>query len=91
MKTLILIALGLTLSGCASQLQFVKGAQSAAAVSLRATEDLNLSGLVFGLCATPYSAIIRHPDLVPGIAALCLPGGNLSNPANLLSAIPAKP
>jgi hypothetical protein len=90
MKFIIAI-LALSLTGCASQLQAVKGMQSAAAVSLRAAEDNQLDLLVFGICATPYSALIRHPEIVPGVGALCLPNGNLTNPANLLYAIPAKP
>lgn len=93
MKTtsLIIALAAVALSGCATQMQLVKGYESAAAISLRAAEDNQLGVLTFGLCATPYSAIVRHPEIVPGVMALCLPGGNLSNPANLLSAIPAKP
>lgn len=89
MKTKILLAalFALSLSGCASQLQMVSAAQSSAAVALRAAEDNNLSYLKFSLCATPYSAIIRHPEIVPGIGALCLPGGDRTNPANLLIGI----
>lgn len=84
LSALLLAAAALSLGGCASQLQFAKGAQSAAAVSLRATEDLNLSGLVFGLCATPLSAAIRNPQIIPGLRALCLPGGVDTSPITLL-------
>lgn len=87
--TAILAALlALVVSGCASQLQAVKAMNSAAVVSLRAAEDINLERLSFELCATPYSALVRNPQLVPGVAAICLPNGNMTNPANLLTAIP---
>jgi len=80
------------LSGCASQLQAVKGFNAAAVVSLRAAEDINLERQVFEICATPFSAIARNPNIVPGIMGLCLPNGNASNPANVLNAVaPAKP
>jgi hypothetical protein len=82
--TLLLTTLVLSCTGCASQLQAVKGVEAATAVALRAAEDNNLDVLRFNLCATPYSAIVRHPDFVPGIIALCLPSGSLSNPALLL-------
>lgn len=89
MKHLIaLLLVAAALTGCASQLQAVKAMNSAAVVSLRAAEDVNLERLKFELCATPYSALVRNPQLVPGVAAICLPNGNMTNPANLLTAIP---
>lgn len=92
MKTLILaVLLAVGLSGCASYQQAINAGETSAAVTLRAAEDNNLRVLVFGICATPYSALIRHPEIVPGVGALCLPGGNLSNPAALLYAIPPAP
>lgn len=89
-KSVIVLCLAIAiLPGCASQLQAVKAFNASAVVSLKAAEDVNLERLQFEMCATPYSAIIRHPELVPGMAAMCLPGGNLTNPANLLTGIPA--
>ena len=87
MKTLLYAALILWLTGCASTIQATKAFNEAAVVSLRAAEDVNLDRLRFEICATPYSALVRHPDLVPGIGAMCLPGGNLTNPASLLKGI----
>jgi hypothetical protein len=90
MKLALAITIGATLmAGCASQLQAVKAVQESAVVSLRAAEDNNLDRLHFEICATPFSALVRHPELVPGVGALCLPSGVLSNPANLLLGIPA--
>ena len=87
MKTFMILALA-ALTGCASQLQATKALEESAAVSLRAAEDNHLGVLTFELCGTPYSALVRHPELVPGVAAICLPNGNFTNPANLLMAIP---
>lgn len=84
------IIISSTLTGCASLTQAYSAGATATAVGLKAAEDNSLATLKFGLCATPYSAIIRHPELVPGIGALCLPSGVNSNPANLLTTIPAK-
>lgn len=72
------------LSGCASQLQATKAMESAAAVSLRAAEDNHLDVLKFELCATPLSAAIRHPEMVPALRELCIPGGVDTSPITLL-------
>ncbi len=87
MKHLIALAIVASLSGCASQLQLVSGAESAAAVSLRAAEDIHLDRLRFEMCATPYSALIRNPDFIPGVRFLCLPNGGLTAPDSLLSGV----
>ena len=79
----LMVALAV-LPGCASQLQMVSATQKAAAVQLRAAEDINLERQVFGLCATPLSAAIRNPQIIPGLRALCLPGGGESSPVLLL-------
>ncbi len=86
-KVLVSVTIAATFTGCAGVQQAINAGEASAAVNLRAAEDNNLKVLVFGICATPYSAIIRHPEIVPGVGALCLPNGNLSNPANLLNAI----
>ena len=83
MKALLYSLLFLSLTGCASQLQVVSAAQSAAAVSLRAAEDLNLERQVFMLCATPLSAAVRNPQIIPALRVLCLPAGADSSPALL--------
>lgn len=95
-NVLFYLTLGITsatiLSGCAGVQQAINASEASAVVNLRAAEDNNLKVLVFGICATPYSAIIRHPEIVPGVSALCLPNGNMSNPANLLNplTVPSK-
>ena len=84
MKSIFVLIAVFSLAGCASQIQAVKGFNSAAAVSLRAAEDVHLEALTFELCATPLSAAIRHPDIVPGLRAICLPGGTDTSPITLL-------
>lgn len=86
MKAILFILIALSLVGCATQQQMISGFESSAAVSLRAVEDNNLKVLVFSLCATPLSALIRHPELTAGAADLCLPNGGRSSPILLLQA-----
>jgi hypothetical protein len=67
------IALSLALTGCASWQQAISGAAAAGAVSARAAEDENIRVWVFSACATPYSAALRNPQIMPGLRALCGP------------------
>jgi hypothetical protein len=83
------LLIALLMTGCSLQ-PTINAIEGAAAQSARAAEDQNLVVLKFALCATPYSAIIRHPDIAPAILALCLPQGAAANPASVLTEIPAK-
>ena len=89
MKIALLIALISSISGCASYQQAVDGGMTAAAVSLRAAEDTNIHLWTFNACATPLSAAIRNPQIIPALRALCLPGGGQSSPILLLE-VPTK-
>jgi hypothetical protein len=92
--TLLMILAGmmaLAITGCASQLQAVSGAQASAVKSLKMGEDMNIEAMTLNMCATPFSAVLRHPEIIPAIKALCLPGGPASNPSGLLdAAVPSK-
>ncbi len=79
------------LSGCASVNQAYSAFGASALVSAQGAEDNVLATLKVGICATPYSAIVRHPEVVPGIEAMCLPGGQATNPAALLTAVSGVP
>lgn len=81
---LIGLVMASAMTGCATQLQAVSAAQSSSAVALRAAEDIHLKRVAFELCATPVSAAIRNPQVIPAIRAMCLPGGGESSPALLL-------
>lgn len=89
----MLIALGVLavlLSGCASFQQALNGYESAAAVSLDATNDNVVKVWKYQACATPFSAVIRNPEVVPALRALCVPAG-VSTPVVLLDSVSAAP
>jgi len=84
---LILIALGQALSGCASMQQAINAGEASALVSARAANDNVINVWVTAACATPFSAAVRNPRIIPALRALCVPGGYESNPAALLDAV----
>ena len=93
MKTIALaitILIALSASGCASVNQAYSAAGASALVDARTASDNALKTAVVAVCMTPYDTIVRNPSVVPGVMALCLPGGNTANPANSLNAIQAK-
>lgn len=93
MKTIALaiaILIAISTAGCASVNQAYSAAGASALVDAQGAEDNVLKTLMVGLCATPISAAIRHPEIVPGVTALCLPGGNMSSPAVMLEKIQTK-
>jgi len=63
------------LGGCAGYNQAVTAGLSSAGVSLQTAEDNNIRLWKFNACATPLSAALRNPMIIPGLRALCLPGG----------------
>lgn len=94
-RTLTVIAILLTslLTGCASLNQAYSAAGASALVDARTASDNALKTAVVAVCMTPYDTIARNPTVVPGVMALCLPGGNAANAATALNAIvkPWKP
>lgn len=50
----------------------------------KAADDNTVLALRTAICALPLSAILRNADIIPGIKALCLPGGDASNPNGIL-------
>jgi hypothetical protein len=88
MKTFILAAIILSLTGCAGLQQAFDAGAAAAAVSLRAAEDSNIRLWSFNACATPLSAAIRNSQIIPALRALCIPGGGQSSPVLLLDVKP---
>ena len=87
----------LTLPGCASVNQAYSAFGASALVDARTASDNALKTAVLSVCFTPYDTIVRNPAVVQGVMALCLPGGDMANPASPLNAIsqtvlaPAKP
>jgi uncharacterized protein YceK len=86
MKIIALAVAALAMSGCASVQQAVHGYGAAAIVAIRNAEDDNIAFWKVNACGTPLSAAIRHPEIIPALRALCLPGGMASSPAGLLDA-----
>ena len=87
MKIIALAVAALAMSGCASVQQAVHGYGAAAIVAIKAAEDDNIAFWTANACGTPLSAAIRHPEIIPALRALCLPGGMASSPAGLLDAV----
>ena len=84
MRVLILL-LVLAITGCGSLQPMINGAATVAVTNIKAAEDSNIAFWKLNVCGTPYSAILRHPEIVPAIRALCLPNGDQANPATLLN------
>lgn len=79
--TLLTLALCWVLSGCTTTMAAY---ETAATKEIKASDDNLISNYKALFCALPYSAIVRNPEIIPGVKALCLPGGNMTNPADLL-------
>jgi len=86
MNKLLIIATCMALSGCAGVSQAVQAYGGVAVTNARAANDTLIDAYKVGMCALPLSAIVRHPEIVPAIRALCLaPGDQVS--AEILLAI----
>lgn len=89
MKKVLAMAVAAWLcGGCASFQQSVTAVGASAVVSVQLADDNALKALTIGLCATPFSAAVRNPQIVPALKALCLPSGSVT-PATVLDSIPA--
>jgi hypothetical protein len=86
----LLAAAALALSGCAGFQQALGGYEAAALAGAQASNDNIIRVWSTAACATPFSAAIRNPQVIPALKALCLPGGDATNPGSLLDAA-AKP
>jgi hypothetical protein len=77
------IAVGLALAGCSTTM---RAYEAAAYNEIKSADDNTLSVLKVAFCGQPLSAFLRNSDMIPGAKALCLPGGNASDPSALLDA-----
>lgn len=80
-------AAALALSGCASFQQALGGYQTAAVTGLQAANDNIIQAWSTAACATPFSAAVRNPQIIPALKVLCLPSGAEANPASLLDSV----
>lgn len=83
----LLAGVALALSGCASFQQAVGAYGASAVTSAQAANDNVIAGWSVLACATPFSAAVRHPEIVQSLKALCLPAGAASSPVTLLDGI----
>ena len=84
----LLLLLALTLAsfpGCASWQQAINGYESAGMVSARAFNDNLIATEITALCATPYSAVLRHPEIWDALPKLCASGARENTPLTLLT------
>jgi hypothetical protein len=89
MNRIYLILFALVLSACSTAAQqALTGYEASAIKSVQAADDNAIFVETTGLCATPFSATIRHPEIVQAMKALCLPnGGTSSSSSTLLDAL----
>lgn len=82
-------ALVLLLTGCAGFQQAVAGYQTAVVRGAQAMNDNTIQVWSTAACATPLSAVLRNPQVIPALKVLCLPAASTSDAAALLDHIPA--
>ena len=85
---IILFVIGLFLQGCTSSMNQATIAFEAAEIqNIRASNDIGLENIKTVLCASPYSAILRHPELWDVMPKLCAPGVREATPQTLLQPV----
>lgn len=83
-RPLFLVVLALcavALSACATG---YRTALDTGLAQAKAADDNLVLTYKAAMCGLPLSAILRNADIIPGIKALCLPGGNASDPNGIL-------
>jgi starvation-inducible outer membrane lipoprotein len=90
MKPVAILAAALLLTGCASVQQAVQAYGSVAVTGARAANDTIIEAQKVSLCGLPWSAIARHPEIVPAVRSLCLAPGDKTG-AELLEAATNQP
>jgi hypothetical protein len=85
MSALAAIALGLAMfSGCTTTTaSMYRGYATDAKAGIQTWDDNAIATIKDVFCAQPYSAIQRHPEIQPGVSALCgqLASGSSIDPA----------
>lgn len=74
MKTkLLALAVACALAGCGTFNQAVTAYSAVAVENARQTNDNLIAGWTITACATPISAALRNPQIIPALRALCMP------------------
>lgn len=89
MPPIALLAMAVSMTGCASWNQAYSAYGAAALNGAQGAEDNVIKTWTVAACATPLSAIVRNPGIVPALEALCVPGGQAANTATMMATIPA--
>ncbi len=84
-KYILMLALVSTLAGCGSMIQAVNAYGTVAVSDAKAANDTIITGWTVAACATPYSAILRNPEIIPALQSLCGPTREVA-PSSLLRA-----
>lgn len=87
-QILITLSIALSLSGCASLNQAYSAYGQAELVAMQGADDNVIRTWATAACATPYSAIIRNPEIAPALQSLCIPNGAVASPVQLLQNLP---
>ena len=72
-RTLLICAMTATLSGCASFQQGLSAYGVAAVDAAKTANDQTIFVWKTAACATPISAALRNPEVIPALRALCMP------------------
>lgn len=72
---LLALAFAASLTGCAGVQQAVQAYGTIAVTGAHAAADTVVQAQKIALCDLPYSAIQRHPEIVPAVQSLCGPVG----------------
>lgn len=84
MKRTILLLSVLALAGCASFQQAVDAYGTTAIASAKHANDTLIVAWSTAACATPISAALRNPQIIPALKALCVPATSDTPPSSLL-------
>ncbi len=85
-KTIVMLALAGALCGCGSMIQAVNAYGTVAVSDAKAANDTLIAGWTVAACATPISAALRNPQIIPAIKLLCFPAGDVA-PTELLDPV----
>jgi hypothetical protein len=80
MKRIIFVLCALALAGCTTTTaSMYRGYMTQAEAGVKTWDDNTIATVRDLMCAQPYSAILRHPELQPMILAGCGPMANISS------------
>lgn len=86
MNKLLLTMTVVGLVGCASAQQVIKGYESAGEMTLNAVNDNRIKIWELQACDTPFSAVMRNPNIIPALEILCIQPNQVS-PNKLLDSV----